>query len=103
MFWDGIFQLFTLFTIVVGVILLCRLLKRQNINRSGNVLSGGMLAGWGIFNLVEGIIDHHILGLHNVRELTTDHDFWNYSFLLFGVILVIIGLLLIRKNETSII
>ena len=26
-----------------------------------------MLAGWGTFNLVEGIIDHHILGIHHVK------------------------------------
>ena len=26
-----------------------------------------VLAGWGIFNLIEGIIDHHLLELHHVN------------------------------------
>jgi uncharacterized membrane protein len=27
-----------------------------------------MLIGFGLFNLVEGIIDHHLLGIHHVNE-----------------------------------
>jgi len=26
-----------------------------------------MLAGWGGFNVVERLIDHHLLGVHHVR------------------------------------
>jgi uncharacterized membrane protein len=28
---------------------------------------GIMAIGWGIFNIVEGIVDHHILQIHHVR------------------------------------
>ena len=28
-----------------------------------------MLIGFGAFNVVEGIIDHHVLGIHHVNEL----------------------------------
>jgi uncharacterized membrane protein len=88
MFWDGIFHAFTLITTLVGIYLLWQLLKRTDINRSGYLLSGGMLGGWGLFNLVEGIIDHHILELHHVRELSGAQDAWNYGFLGFGVLLL---------------
>jgi uncharacterized membrane protein len=27
-----------------------------------------MLLGFGIFNTVEGIIDHHLIGIHHVNE-----------------------------------
>jgi uncharacterized membrane protein len=27
-----------------------------------------LLAGWGVFNIVEGLIDHQLLGLHHVRD-----------------------------------
>ena len=27
-----------------------------------------LLVGWGAFNLVEGTIDHEILGIHHVRD-----------------------------------
>lgn len=85
MFWDGIFHTFTLITTCIGIYLLWKLLNRTNINRSGYLLLGGMSMGWGLFNLVEGIIDHHILKLHNVRELSPDQDIWNYGFLALGV------------------
>jgi uncharacterized membrane protein len=29
---------------------------------------GLLLAGWGIFNVVEGLIDDQILGIHQVRD-----------------------------------
>ena len=30
---------------------------------------GVLLAGWGGFNLVEGLVDHQLLGIHHVRDL----------------------------------
>jgi uncharacterized membrane protein len=101
MFWDGIFHLFTLITTIIGIYLLWKLLKKVNINRSGHLLTGGMLLGWGLFNLVEGIIDHQILKLHNVNEYSINPDVWNYGFLIFGVLLLIAGRLLIKKGEKS--
>lgn len=98
MFWDGIFHAFTLLTSLLGVYLLWKLLQKENINRSGYLLSGGMLGGWGLFNLVEGIIDHHILVLHNVRELSSYQDAWNYGFLAFGVLLLLVGWMLLRRG-----
>jgi uncharacterized membrane protein len=101
MFWDGIFHLFTLLATIVGIYLLWRLFKKNNINTSGYLLAGGMLAGWGIFNLIEGIINHHILKIHNVRELILNKDLWNYGFLFFGIFLLIIGWLIIQKGKKN--
>ncbi len=99
MFWDGIFHAFTLMVTVTGVILLWKLLKRNNIDHSGNLLVGGLLLGWGLFNLLEGIADHQILKLHNVREVTPDKQAWNLGFLAFSVVLVIVGLLISRYKK----
>jgi uncharacterized membrane protein len=99
MFWDGIFHLFTLITTIIGVYLLWRLLMKVNINRSGYLLTGGLLSGWGLFNLVEGIIDHQILKLHNVNEYAMNPELWNVGFLIFGVLLLLIGWMHIRKGE----
>lgn len=54
--------------------------------------------GWGIFNLVEGTIDHHILGIHHVYE-PLGLSIYDYVFLISGVLMVLIGLLLIRKGK----
>ena len=98
MFWDGIFHLFTLLSTVVGIYLLWKVLRKSNVNSSGNLLVGGMLAGWGVFNLVEGIINHQILEMHNVREITNNKELWNYGFLLFGILLLLFGWFLVRKT-----
>ena len=45
-----------------------------------------MLTGFGIFNLVEGIIDHHLLGLHHVNETVPPEQWlwWDLAFLASG-------------------
>jgi uncharacterized membrane protein len=99
MFWDGIFHAFTLIVTLVGIILLWKLLYRKDINRSGYLFTGGMLIGWGVFNIVEGVIDHHLLKLHNVREISANPEIWNYGFLGLSIILILIGYALTRKAK----
>lgn len=99
MFWDGVFHAFCFIAVVVGALLLWKLLWRNDIDRSGNLLGGGLLLGWGLFNMVEGIIDHHLLKLHNVREITANPQLWNWGFLGVSVVMIIIGLLLIGKDK----
>jgi uncharacterized membrane protein len=99
MFWDGIFHFFCLIVVLVGVVMLWKLMGRKDVHRSGKLLGGGMLLGWGLFNIVEGVIDHHILKLHNVMELSPDHGVANYSFLGVSVLMLIGGYMLVRKVE----
>ncbi|WP_083195758.1 DUF2243 domain-containing protein [Flavobacterium piscis] len=98
MFWDGIFHLFTLLSTIIGIYLLWKLMRKININTSGNLLTGGILAGWGIFNLAEGIINHQILEIHNVKEITANKELWNYGFLLFGILLLLFGWISMRNS-----
>ena len=97
MFWDGIFHFFCLLVTLVGIVLLWKLLKRNDINRSGKLLSGGLLLGWGLFNIVEGVIDHHLLKLHNVMELAADHAPANYAFLGGSLIMILIGYAMVNS------
>ena len=98
MFWDGIFHAFNLIVVITGILLLWKSSKRKDIDKSGNLLIGGLFSGWGLFNIVEGVIDHHLLKLHNVREITGNIDIWNYGFLFFSVILLIAGYFLTAKK-----
>jgi uncharacterized membrane protein len=97
MFWDGIFHFFCLLVTLTGIVLLWKLLKRDDINRSGKLLSGGLLLGWGLFNIVEGVIDHHLLKLHNVMELVTDHAPANFAFLGGSVAMILIGCAMVNR------
>ena len=101
MFWDGVFHFFTLCVTLVGVVRLWRAGRRRGAARSGRLLAGGLLIGWGLFNLIEGIIDHQVLKLHNVREQTRDVGAWNVGFLIFSVLLLIAGSLIARRARHS--
>jgi uncharacterized membrane protein len=58
-------------------------------------------AGLGIFNFVEGIIDHHVLGIRHVNEtVPKDHwVFWDIGFTLSGVMMIIAGWLIVRAGK----
>lgn len=99
MFWDGIFHLFCWIVVLIGIVLMWKLLSRRDLNRSGYLLWGGLLLGWGLFNIVEGLIDHHLLELHFVRQRSSDPDYENYLFLGISVILALIGWFLVSRRS----
>ena len=101
MFWDGIFHAFCLIVVLIGINQLWKLLKRKNANTSGRLFWGGLLAGWGIFNIVEGIINHHMLQLHNVMEFSSNQDLGNYTFLGISVVMLLIGYALMRQGNSK--
>lgn len=101
MFWDGVFHLFTLLTTLIGICLLWKAGKKLHVNTPGSILAGGMLAGWGIFNLIEGILNHQILELHYVRERSANPNLWNYGFLIFGLVLLGAGWLMVQQHNAK--
>lgn len=99
MFWDGIFHAACLLVVLTGVVLLWKLMHRTGIDRRGNLLVGGLITGWGLFNLVEGILDHQLLQLHNVRERIPNVQSWNIGFLIFSVLLLVVGFWISRQKR----
>ncbi|MBA4138341.1 MAG: DUF2243 domain-containing protein [Opitutus sp.] len=87
---DGYFHLGVWLMTLVGVALLFRAMRGAPLRR-GAALAGPMLAGWGLFNLVEGLIDHQLLGLHHVRPGHPHEFWWDLGFLASGAALVMIG------------
>ncbi len=96
MTWDGYFHLAVWVVTLLGIYLLFRAGRRRDVPWSGKGLAGAMIAGWGLFNLVEGIIDHQILGIHHVMEYAADKWPHDLLFLASGVLLLLIGGLLLR-------
>lgn len=97
--WDGFFHTATWLAVVVGLgILYSRItVSRGRIWTSG-VLWGWMLLGWGGFNVVEGLMNHHVLGIHHVisGEFQSLADI---LFLVFGGLLILGGWLLQRSGQ----
>jgi uncharacterized membrane protein len=97
MVWDGLFHAGVWLLTALGIAALWRAGSRVDASWSGRVLLGAALAGWGSFNLVEGLLDHHLLALHHVYEYTADPLPWDLAFLASGVLLVAIGAALVRS------
>jgi len=97
MFWDGLFHAFTLLVVFTGLIALWKVSRHNYAEKSGYLLAGGLLCGWSVFNLIEGTINHHILGLHNVREKAAHITYWNHAFLATSAILFIIGYCIVSR------
>ena len=81
----------------MGLRLLWRAVKLPGAILSGRGLCGSMILGWGLFNVVEGTIDHQILQLHHVYQ-NGNHMLWDLVFLLFGVTDLVLGAALIRSG-----
>ncbi len=73
---------------------------KRGTNPPLGVFLGAMLLGWGAFNLVEGLINHQLLGLHNVREVL-EPAVWNIGFLAFSAAIFLIGLVMTYKQSRS--
>jgi uncharacterized membrane protein len=98
MFWDGLFHVLTWVMTAIGIALLWNAVKNSKVQLNDATLLGSMILGWGLFNLVEGIIDHHILHLHHVTE-TANHLTWDLAFLASGLVMIVVGWQLIGSTD----
>jgi uncharacterized membrane protein len=100
MVWDGLFHALTWVTTLAGLALLWHAGKVKDCPWSGRTMWGGLFLGWGVFNAVEGVIDHHILGIHHVVE-RLGVSLYDYVFLASGVAFALAGLFLIRSGKAD--
>lgn len=99
--WDGLFHSATWVFTALGVGYLWRAGRIEGIRWSGSALVGALAIGWGAFNLVEGIVDHHILRVHHVRDDLGGPLAWDLGFLAFGALLVALGVALVRRGSAE--
>ena len=100
MFWDGLFHAFTWSMTALGITLLWRAIAPRETFRSARTLAGALSLGFGLFNLVEGVIDHHLLGIHHVIE-TPGHLGYDLAFLASGAALILVGWGLIATDRSA--
>jgi uncharacterized membrane protein len=103
MMWDGLFHALTWVITLVGILLLRSAAAARAAMPSLQAFSGQLILGWGVFNLIEGVIDHQILGLHNVREVP-NYTVYNLTFLAIGgVLFILLGWLLMRAGSRAVV
>lgn len=97
---DGLFHVVTLGLVVAGVFMLWKAVRQAPALFPPRFLAGAIALGWGAFNLVEGLIDHQILGIHHVRP--GPHQFaWDMVFLASGPVLAVLGFRLLRSARAG--
>ena len=96
---DGFFHLTTWVFVAVAGYLTVRAWQRRELAPPWRAHFGMLLAGWGAFNVVEGLIDHQILGIHHVRDDLGAPLGWDLAFLAFGAVLVVAGIAMAKSGE----
>lgn len=98
---DGLFHASTYAFVAAGLAVLWRGARRTHLRWSGKLLAGSLLMGFGLFNLVEGLVDHHLLGLHHVNETVPREQwvYWDVGFLLWGAAMLAGGWALLRAGK----
>ena len=92
---DGVFHLLgTLIIFVAGI-----LLWKGNPQDSPRTFWGSFLLGAGSFNLLEGIVNHHLLQLHHVKPGAQQFLF-DLSYDVVALLLLITGWI-VRRRTTS--
>jgi uncharacterized membrane protein len=95
--WDGIFHMSMWVVTAVGLGLLWGWARTTDRTWSTRVFIGLLLAGWGIFNVIDQLVFHLLIGAHHIREGVANYQLYDWSFFGFGVLLVAIGFSLARE------
>lgn len=96
---DGYFHAAVLMFTLAGIWSLYRAARQGASFPPERWFLGLLIIGWGVFNLVEGAINHHLLQLHHVRDVPIHLPAYDYAFLLIGGFgLIALGWLLTREQ-----
>ncbi|GAB2874157.1 DUF2243 domain-containing protein [Nocardioides pacificus] len=83
---DGFFHVATWLLVLAASLSTLAMWRQGRLAPSWSFHFSLVLAGWGIFNLVEGLIDHQILGVHHVRDDLGAPLSWDLGFLALGAL-----------------
>jgi uncharacterized membrane protein len=99
--WAGYFHVVTLALMLTGTISLWREGLEGTAPPRLRVLTGLILIGFGVFNLVEGSVAHFALQLHHVRDLPLHAPLYDWIALGASALLVLVGWVMSRTTEAD--
>ena len=93
---DAFFHAFGWLITVWGLFLLADVRRRTNVEWSR--WTGAVITGVGFFQLFDGVVNHKVLGLHQVRY---EVDLLPYDLAWIGsaVLILVIGILILRRTR----
>ena len=103
MVWDGLFHAAVWLVTVIGVYQLRHEARSGALLPDAKGFTGLLLLGWGLFNLLEGLIDHELLGLYHVRDLPAYVPLYDWVFLAVGGVgFILVGWVMARRPAVAI-
>jgi uncharacterized membrane protein len=97
---DGVFHAAAWAVTLIGVLILLASNGARREPGATRRFVGGFLLGWGLFNLVEGVVDHYVLNLHHVRP-GPDQAMYDLAFVLGAAAMTVSGAVLVRRRATD--
>ncbi|MDD9265788.1 DUF2243 domain-containing protein [Paenibacillus sp. GCM10023248] len=91
LFSDGVFNLFVTLLLFYSCVKIFRDAAKEALSFHTRAFAGSIVIGAGAFNLLEGLIDHQILGLHHVRPASANWLIYDMVYLLSGIVLIVAG------------
>jgi uncharacterized membrane protein len=98
---DGYFDLALWLVLLAGTAMFFRAARHVGSAWNGRILSGSMLAGCGLFNFFEGLVNHQILGIHHVLPGSPHQFLFDMLYLANGLLFLVVGAWLIRSPRSS--
>ena len=78
---DGLFHVATWLLVLAGSVTAITAWQQGRLAPNWRFHFGLVLAGWGLFDVLEGVIDHQVLGVHHVRDDLGGPLSWDIGFL----------------------
>ena len=95
---DGVFHAFSWFATIAGLFLFADLRRRHELRR--RLWAGAGLIGAGAFQLYDGLVQHKLLGLHQIRyevDLLPYDIGWNVT----AVLVMVAGAVLVFRGRAA--
>jgi uncharacterized membrane protein len=102
MVFDGYFHAVVWGITLLGVLGLWAAGRRGALFPTAGQFLGQLLFGWGLFNVVEGVVDHHVLQIHHVIDQPQHEPVFDWVFLAVSVGLLALGASLMRGRRRAV-
>lgn len=100
--WDGYFHALMYLIAAAGLWGLWRA-SRVEPPASGRRLAGALLAGFGVWHLVDGVLSHWVLGIHRIKLDSAQPLLWDLVWLAaFGLAPLGLGWILLRRGGRTV-
>lgn len=94
---DGFFHLVTWLVTLIGSLTAIKAWREGRLAPPWRAHVGALIAGWGIFNVVDSA-NHFVLGLHHIRDDLGGPVEWDIGFLVLALAQLGVGWALIRSG-----